>query len=930
MFSLMIQKLLHKKWMVLCILIGNILLIAIAVSHPMYRSSSFQRMLTDEFDKYWNENGTWPAGFHTRQTTLKGISSGLQETEAAFEQAVDTMGIPVKEYMTWYSMKTQRAEAEVVRDGNISRNVLLAAASNLEEHVELLYGKFPEQQITKDGFLEVMVTEEALVKQDLLLNEVYKCDTLKDTAGNYIFIRIAGVFAPKDVTEGYWVISDYDLNTQMFANFTVYEEHFVNVDKTLITSMSADWHVQWEYEQISAEELSKHYKTYSKLASQGALKDKTEAEAFKSVISEYSSKAKQVEATLAILQIPILLLLCAFLYMISGQMLQMEQNEISLMKSRGATKIQIVFLYFLQSSFLALIAVGIGIPLGWGVCRVLGSATGFLEFSARRTLEIKITTDIVLYAVAAILMAIAMTTLPVIKYSGISIVKLKQKKAKAKKALWKKLYLDVVFIAIASYGYYSFRKNEQAMTESVLLGEAMDPLLYISFSLFILGCGLLICRLQPMIMKTLFRLMGKRLKPAAYASFLETIRSGYKQEFIILFMILTVAIGISNTTLSQTILSNMTSNLRYLTGSNVVLQEEWKSTLAASLMGFGDLIYYEPEYGKFQTIPGVETTTKVYRGLTQSAGEKISVPVDLMAIQVKGFAEVTQMEEGLLPYSYYDYINVLASDREGFLVSENFMNAGYQLGDTFRVKNNEGSEVSGKIRGFFNYWPGYSPRSYYTKEDGTLGIQENYMAVGNFIAVQNALDLRPYQVWMKVNDDAQGVYDWMAANPGYKFQKVLDFNQILALQKEDTLIQGTNGILSMSFIVVLVLCCVGYLIYWIMSIRSRELLFGILRAMGMRKKEITWMLVVEQICSGLYAVVAGLGVGILSSWMFIPMIQKAYAAADQMLPLELCMQLKNLTELFVVIIIMLCVCLFILGRIVSKMNISNALKLGED
>ena len=36
MFHLMLQKVLHKKWMAISLLIGNILLVAIAVSHPMY------------------------------------------------------------------------------------------------------------------------------------------------------------------------------------------------------------------------------------------------------------------------------------------------------------------------------------------------------------------------------------------------------------------------------------------------------------------------------------------------------------------------------------------------------------------------------------------------------------------------------------------------------------------------------------------------------------------------------------------------------------------------------------------------------------------------------------------------------------------------------------------------------------------------------
>ncbi len=37
MIRFLMQKLLHKKWMVVSLLIGNVLLIAIACSNPMYK-----------------------------------------------------------------------------------------------------------------------------------------------------------------------------------------------------------------------------------------------------------------------------------------------------------------------------------------------------------------------------------------------------------------------------------------------------------------------------------------------------------------------------------------------------------------------------------------------------------------------------------------------------------------------------------------------------------------------------------------------------------------------------------------------------------------------------------------------------------------------------------------------------------------------------
>ena len=94
--------------------------------------------------------------------------------------------------------------------------------------------------------------------------------------------------------------------------------------------------------------------------------------------------------------------------------------------------------------------------------------------------------------------------------------------------------------------------------------------------------------------------------------------------------------------------------------------------------------------------------------------------------------------------------------------------------------------------------------------------------------------------------------------------------------RNDTLFQGTNGILTMSFIVVLILCCVGFLIYWILSIRSRELLFGVFRAMGMKKREIIRMLINEQIFSSGISIVIGAVIGVIASKCFVPLVQIFY------------------------------------------------------
>ena len=46
MLRFVLHKLISKKWLALCLLIGNILLVAVASSNPLYTDAVLQRALT--------------------------------------------------------------------------------------------------------------------------------------------------------------------------------------------------------------------------------------------------------------------------------------------------------------------------------------------------------------------------------------------------------------------------------------------------------------------------------------------------------------------------------------------------------------------------------------------------------------------------------------------------------------------------------------------------------------------------------------------------------------------------------------------------------------------------------------------------------------------------------------------------------------------
>jgi len=201
--------------------------------------------------------------------------------------------------------------------------------------------------------------------------------------------------------------------------------------------------------------------------------------------------------------------------------------------------------------------------------------------------------------------------------------------------------------------------------------------------------------------------------------------------------------------------------------------------------------------------------------------------------------------------------------------------------------------------------------------------------VSHLSAVQEVTGVFPYEIWFNMGGETASFYDFAEAQELVLTKCVDGISEKESISGE-TLFQGTNGILTMSFITILLICCIGYLIYWTLSIRSRELLFGIFRAMGMSRSEIVHMLINEQVLTGCIAIGFGVGIGWLASNLYVPIIQIAYSDTERVLPLELITDGADIARLLVVIGAVFIICLGVLVNQIFRMKISQALKLGED
>lgn len=936
MIRFMKQKLLHKKWMVICLLIGNILLVAIASSNPMYRNAALQKTLTSKYANFITTENAYP-GILSMEASMR---SGNKKSGSAFKKMLKTskglaedLGVEQKELVTIYSTaKTRGASLMKREDAKVAKSMKLCAMTGMEKHTRMLAGEMYQSKPDASGAFEAVVSQRTMNKLNLLIGEEIELANFLDKNKKPVRVKIVGVFENKEKEDPYWVTSPSEYFIELFISADAFKGFFVNTKKPAF-NITANIYMVYDYETVKSTQVNHIVDRTEELCEEFSTREAFMQEpGYLTVLKDYQLTAKKVSTTLLILQIPVLALLMAFIFMISRQMLDLEQNEIAMLKSRGSSKKQILTIYLLQSAIISGMSFLVGLPIGMFMCKALGSTNGFLEFIQRKAISISLNWEVFLYCLAAMVVSIGCMVLPVFKDANVTIVNFKQTKNRKAKNLLQKAYVDVILLGVSIYGMYSFTDRKEALTAKMLEGESLDPFLFICSSLFIISAALVALRVQPLMVKLVYTIGKKRWKPAFFASFLQIIRTKGKQSFMMVFLMLTVALGIFNATVARTILSNSEKGIRYSAGTDLVLKEPWEdNSMYRDQNPDLELTYTEPDFSVYESMEGVDKATKVYKeaGLKTTL-DKGEVTTSIMGIDTKRFGETIRFQDDLLPTHINNYLNAISQDAEAALLSINFKEKyDCEIGQKITLTTEDKKTIEVVVYGFVDYWPSYAPTSYELNDKGSMHKKDNYLVIANLSKVQNSIGIKPYEVWLKTKGSSQFIYEYAKKNK-IAYTDFRDVAADLVAVRNDALFQGTNGILTMSFIIILILCSTGFLIYWILSIRQRELLFGVFRAMGMTKKEIILMLINEQVFSSGLSIVIGTVLGLLASKMFVPLVQIFYSSTEQTIPLEVVRQSMDMVRLFTIIGIVIIICMTVLGKLIAKIRISQALKLGEE
>lgn len=540
---------------------------------------------------------------------------------------------------------------------------------------------------------------------------------------------------------------------------------------------------------------------------------------------------------------------------------------------------------------------------------------------------------------------------PVVKASAAGIVEYKRSLASdTGKPFWQKFYLDIIILAVCAYGYNNFRNRQDLLGLTGLSGTelSIDPLLYFISTFFILGISLLFLRLYPLLIRLIFKLGIRLWNPVAYFSLVNVSRADRNQQSIMLFVILSLSFGIINANQARTINSNTLDKVMYENAADIVIEpynnlKHQQQAMPAYGMSEGAVLsvsntpvqYREPPYEQYRKIEGYESMTRVLvdNKASLASGRTSVRDIRLLGITPHEFGKTVWFRNDLLSHHINEYLNMMTGAPTACFLSSSFREE-YDIeeGDNVSIRLEQGHTLQCTVYGFLDYFPSCNPFKE-VKKIGTdeVTVNKTFFAVINHTYVMKKLPAVPYEIWLKKKPDVADSYineqledlSLMVERVDYASQKIIE-------KKNDPMLLGTNGVLTMCFIVTMIVAAIGFVLFWVLSIREKTLKFGIFRAMGMPMGSVTLIILCEQFLVSVTAILAGIVLGTVAGTIFIPMLEMVYSAYQQVPPFKVTADFNDYVKVLGIAGVMLFAGLAFLYGLVRSINVHQVLKMGED
>lgn len=510
----------------------------------------------------------------------------------------------------------------------------LQSLTGYEEHVRLVDGTFPRTTAHGEP-MEVAISERSAKASGLKVGQTLKLVEDFDTcfreipsedkpppppctpvAGvTYSFTaRITALVEPRSDADAFWVT----ITDKYFAPFRMLPDMgpvmpMFTTEDTLLGSFAVDhsgyvaetaWHTYADPKRLSRSNFERARDDLKALYLEFQPLGGASYSPLTNVLDNYRTSANYQQAPLTILLLEVSAVALFYVILIAMVIVERQADEIALLRSRGATTVQVGAVYLLEGVVLGIPCMLIAPALAAAATAGLGLTPTFQKVNGGNLLPATIPLSAFGFAAVGVVLSITVLLLPALLVARRSAVVRRREQARPGVSFLQRYYLDIALAGLAGLLLFELKERGTVFEPSATGGLSSDPLLLASPAILMLAAAALILRFYPMVLRAAAKLIAHRASPAVSVGLWQVARSPGNSARLALLLMMAVAVGTFAASYSVTAKDTFDQRALYEAGV------PWRMT-GASTGDFG--LNGKGSDAALRQLPGVSQATGVVR-----------------------------------------------------------------------------------------------------------------------------------------------------------------------------------------------------------------------------------------------------------------------------------------------------------------------------
>jgi putative ABC transport system permease protein len=779
-------------------------------------------------------------------------------------------------------------------------------------------------------------------------------------------LRVTGIWTPSDVNDPYWNGLRFDVSPNppfVYPVLVTYDTFFSQLARFNSVAMTQRWIYYTRPDALTVDNMAavadnvgnlRSHLSGTLLALPGIAQVRMQT-SLETTIQDIQRQQALLALPLYVIVAQVVGLALLFVSAMAGLLIEGQSMEIATLKSRGASGTQLLGAYTTQGVLLAVVALLAGPFLAAAlallllrlfipaeVLRGVGVGPAYLAHVASPA-------SVAVPAIIGTLLGVGAVAFSAFQSARMDVLAARREQGRATRVpLWRRYYLDIALVVLCVAGYLDLNQfggtaTRQQLTSNVGgAGSGASPLLLVTPALLLLAGALLVLRVFPLGAGLGARAAARANGATPLLALAQVERNPGRYGRLTLLLVLAVGLGLFALTFDASLLRNAHDRATYTVGTDVRVDE---------LLGQGDGSDVRLA-AQIAALPGVRAVSPAYRVQAGTSPDLGGEQLDLLGIDPATFdtaagqvswrddyatTPLAGLLDGMRAHVHGDSAGTAAAPVWA-LVSDTFASRYHvRPGDTFALLPPEVpfQSVTFTVGAVVHEFPTLYP----AREVGgfvVVDMADYFSAIKPNLVSNDTSELGANEFWVRASPNAgqRAALIQALQQPEFGASQIANLADEEEANASNPISAGMRGLLLVGAITAALLAVLGSIIQSLMAARQRARQFAVLRTFGMSGRQLTGLLLGEQIVVYLFGLLGGTILGVILVTATLPFLQFSDSSIDAsrlgVPPYILAFNAPNAALFYAALLLAFAVALAIAARYATRLGLGSTLRLGED